>query len=735
MKNRKNKIQDLRQENLEDTLEFISLDDETIESYNDTHMSAIDRVVAVFGFFIVIVAAISGTLYVNAKVTSKQLEAFAEIGSDIEGIEVIGERGLIAVSDAESARLSQMIELEQEQEEEKEEETKTIEVGMNVTSIQSDIKIKFVNKETNKLIANVPFEVEVTGSKNKVFTLKDDDKDGIIYQTGVDADTYTIKPVEFKSEEFAKYQFAAKTESIKVTDTIAYKKVDVADEIKSESKINAAAEDTAQQTETESTLTDTVEWVESTKTEIESDESYKEISKADIPNPSTSAKAVLSSFMKLVEVDEANESENQTPDTETNNEGIGDSDPANTETGDNNGDDSPKTDKEKLEALKPLLAPTSVTIKKGESVSLIVSTEVNASYILDWSSSNTSVALVENNGTVTGVAAGSATVMATIKIDSSSSDFITLSCSVTVESDEAANQNGKDVSSDTNTKLKDKNGNQICIKNSDGKYVEATYADYFKNDRFYIKSGTVQYRYTGWQTIDGSVYFYDKNGNYVTGDQVIQGARYTFGSDGKLSSGSGTMGIDVSKHNGNIDWNAVKNSGVSFVIIRCGYRGSATGVLVEDPMFRSNIKGAKAAGLKVGVYFFCQAVNEVEAVEEASMAVSLVSGYGLDMPIFLDVESAQGGRGDKISKETRTAVCKAFCATVQDSGYSAGIYANKTWLNEKINIGSLTSYKIWLAQYASAPTYTTTRYDMWQYSSKGRISGISTDVDLNIRYY
>ena len=267
----------------------------------------------------------------------------------------------------------------------------------------------------------------------------------------------------------------------------------------------------------------------------------------------------------------------------------------------------------------------------------------------------------------------------------------------------------------------------------DGKYVEATYADYYVDGmKFYLVKGT--YIYTGWQTIDGSVYFFDKNGNYVTGDQVIQGAKYTFGSDGKLSTGSGTMGIDVSKHNGNIDWNAVKNSGVSFVIIRCGYRGSSTGVLVEDPMFRSNIKGAKAAGLKVGVYFFCQAVNEVEAVEEASMAVSLVSGYGLDMPIFLDVESA-GGRGDHISKETRTAVCRAFCETVQNSGYAAGIYANKTWFNEKINTSSLTSYKIWLAQYASAPTYTTTRYDMWQYSSKGRISGISTDVDLDIRYY
>ncbi|MCI9395475.1 MAG: hypothetical protein HFI55_01000 [Lachnospiraceae bacterium] len=193
------------------------------------------------------------------------------------------------------------------------------------------------------------------------------------------------------------------------------------------------------------------------------------------------------------------------------------------------------------------------------------------------------------------------------------------------------------------------------------------------------------------------------------------------------------MGIDVSKHNGNIDWNAVKNSGVSYVIIRCGYRGYSTGVLVEDPKFRSNIKGAKAAGLKVGAYFFSQAVNEVEAVEEASMAIDLVKGYGLNYPLFLDVE-ASGGRADGISRDTRTAVCRTFCQTVQNSGISAGIYANKTWFTEKINTASLTSYKLWLAQYASAPTYTATRYDLWQYSSKGKVSGISTNVDMNISY-
>ena len=115
------------------------------------------------------------------------------------------------------------------------------------------------------------------------------------------------------------------------------------------------------------------------------------------------------------------------------------------------------------------------------------------------------------------------------------------------------------------------------------------------------------------------------------------------------------------------------------------------------------------------------------------MAVSLVSGYGLDYPIFLDVESS-GGRADGIGADTRTAACKAFCATVQASGYSAGVYANKTWFTQKMNVSSLTGYKIWLAQYASAPTYSASRYDMWQYSSKGTVSGISGNVDMNLSY-
>lgn len=341
-----------------------------------------------------------------------------------------------------------------------------------------------------------------------------------------------------------------------------------------------------------------------------------------------------------------------------------------------------------------------------------------------WESSDVNVATVDEKGVVTAIAAGSVTITAITKEQGADGNSLKATCVVTVNSNVAA---------DTTTKLKDKNGNQIYIKNTDGTYREAVYADYFSSEEFYITSQP-QYIYTGWQTIDGKTYYFDKTGNVVTGTQIIQGVTYNFGTDGAIATSvnGSTFGIDVSRHNGTIDWNAVKASGVDYVIIRCGYRGSATGVLIEDQSFRTNIKGATAAGLKVGVYVFSQAINEVEAVKEASLAVSLVKGYNLTYPIFIDTESS-GGRADKIDRATRTAVVNAFCQTVASAGYKPGIYASKTWFEDKLNMGAIGNYKIWLAQYSTAPTYGG-RYDMWQYSCKGKISGISTKVDLNYSY-
>ena len=198
------------------------------------------------------------------------------------------------------------------------------------------------------------------------------------------------------------------------------------------------------------------------------------------------------------------------------------------------------------------------------------------------------------------------------------------------------------------------------------------------------------------------------------------------------SEQNAVLGIDVSKWNQNIDWNKVKEAGVRFVIIRCGYRGSKTGVLVEDPYFRQNIKGAKEAGLKVGVYFFTQAINQAEAVEEASMVLSLTEGYELDYPIFIDTEGS-GGRADSLNVTERTAICKAFCDTIEASGGTAGIYASRNWYQTKLNDTTFDSYVKWLAEYRKEPLYTGA-YNIWQYTSSGSVNGIEGRVDLNLSY-
>ncbi len=200
------------------------------------------------------------------------------------------------------------------------------------------------------------------------------------------------------------------------------------------------------------------------------------------------------------------------------------------------------------------------------------------------------------------------------------------------------------------------------------------------------------------------------------------------------TSGKTRVGIDVSKWNGEIDWDRVKNAGVEFAIIRAGYRGSVTGSLVVDPYFAANMKGATASGIPVGVYFFTQAVNEVEAVEEASAVLELIREYRLDYPVFIDTEGAGGdGRADGLDPQTRTLVCEAFCRTVVNAGYSAGVYASRNWYNNNLYVNQLENYYIWLAEYRSAPLYQG-YYHMWQYTSKGSIDGISGNVDISISY-
>lgn len=238
----------------------------------------------------------------------------------------------------------------------------------------------------------------------------------------------------------------------------------------------------------------------------------------------------------------------------------------------------------------------------------------------------------------------------------------------------------------------------------------------------------IEYIYAdGWQNIKGKNYYFE-NSNAVTGWKNIDGVQYYFNADGSQGS---SLVIDVSTYNGDIDWNSVKASGINYAMIRVGYRGYETARLVLDKRFHSNMSQATAAGIKVGAYIVTQAVDTTEAVEEASFIVSACSGYNISLPLAIDVESAGNGsgRGDKISSSQRTAVINAFSQTVRSCGYSAILYANKDWMNNRIYAGNV-SCSVWLAQYNSKCTYTGP-FTMWQFTEKARVNGISGNVDMS----
>ena len=375
--------------------------------------------------------------------------------------------------------------------------------------------------------------------------------------------------------------------------------------------------------------------------------------------------------------------------------------------------------------------PKSVTLYNNASAnSLAISTSItDAGGIIkgiSWSSSNSKVVQISKDSkagcTLTAAGLGDASITATVTYlskpgDKNTTATATVSCAVSV----------KQFSTDSTAQLKDKSGRAL-YKDSECK-KPATVADYNANGTYYTEPV-----YTGWQTIDGKVYYYNSNHQRVTGSQVISGITYNFGSDGALQQGSGKNGIDVSSHQGNIDWASVKAAGINFAIIRVGYRGSQTGALVEDSCFKKNIQGATANGINVGVYFFTQATTEAEAVEEASMALTLCSGYNLSYPIFVDTENGSGAaRANGLDKGTRTACVAAFCKTIANGGRKAGVYASKSWYNNKIDASAFSNYFIWVAQYNTTCNYKG-KYNMWQYSSKGSVPGIKGNVDVNIAY-
>ena len=192
------------------------------------------------------------------------------------------------------------------------------------------------------------------------------------------------------------------------------------------------------------------------------------------------------------------------------------------------------------------------------------------------------------------------------------------------------------------------------------------------------------------------------------------------------------VGIDVSSHQGSIDWQAVANAGVEFAIIRVGYRGYGTGTLEEDPMYYANMEGALAAGLDVGVYFYSQAVSTQEAREEAQFVLDRLGGYTITYPVLFDWEQgADAARTDDVDNETLTRCAIAFCDNIETFGYRAGCYFNQSFGYDRFDLRQLDDYCFWLAEYNS---YQSFLYDvaLWQYSDSGNVPGIDTVVDLNL---
>ena len=190
-------------------------------------------------------------------------------------------------------------------------------------------------------------------------------------------------------------------------------------------------------------------------------------------------------------------------------------------------------------------------------------------------------------------------------------------------------------------------------------------------------------------------------------------------------------GIDVSKWNGDIDWKSVKDAGADYVIIRAGF-GSST----VDEKFYQNIKGARDAGLKIGIYWFSYATSVEKAKAEAQKCIEVISEFkeNITYPVFFDYEYASRDYAEKqgvtVTKELATEMANTFINTIKSAGYPTGLYTNKDFGNKYFSEDIINSNNLWVAQYANKNTYGRA-YDMWQYTEKGKIAGVSGDVDLN----
>lgn len=214
--------------------------------------------------------------------------------------------------------------------------------------------------------------------------------------------------------------------------------------------------------------------------------------------------------------------------------------------------------------------------------------------------------------------------------------------------------------------------------------------------------------------------------------QILENGEYQYVENGEVTS---HKGIDVSKFQGDIDWEKVAEDGVEFAFIRAALRGYGTGKLVEDGYFEENIEEASRAGVKVGAYVYTQAITEEEVMEEAQLVLDMVAPYSLDCPIVIDVEKVSGdkGRMNELSVEERTNLVLLFCQTIENAGYKPMIYHNMEMGALMLDIETFENYDKWFASYSDT-FYYPYQYEIWQYSDNGTVDGIDGPVDLNISF-
>ena len=220
--------------------------------------------------------------------------------------------------------------------------------------------------------------------------------------------------------------------------------------------------------------------------------------------------------------------------------------------------------------------------------------------------------------------------------------------------------------------------------------------------------------------------------SYDWDNLVIEGDRMRYEDEHYTSA----QGIDVSSHQDEIDWEAVKEDGIEFVYIRAGYRGYTEGGLYEDPNFRGNMIGARQAGLKIGVYFFSQAVTEEEAVEEAEFMLKLLGDSRLDLPVAFDMEepeTGETGRTEILTKKEQTASAIAFLNRVSLAGYDTIVYDSSGRFDDDYDLTALQGYKKWTARYGDRPDFPYA-FEIWQYSESGNVAGIEGNADMDILF-